>query len=382
MKEPTQNRLLSIDFLRGLTVAAMVLVNNPGSWGHIYAPLRHAAWHGCTFTDLIAPFFLLIVGVSITFSTVHQQALSVTDHQIIWKSFQRMLILFGLGLFLSLYPNIFIDPIKAFQNVRIPGVLQRIAVVYFISTIIFLWFSPRAIFNLLLVLLVLHWVLMTWVPLAGIGHAHLEKETNLAAWIDRSIFTEAHLWKAAKTWDPEGLLSTFSAISTSLLGILTGVILQRKNLAAAEKTAWIFSFGILATIGGLAGGLIFPINKSLWTSSYVLYTGGLAMIALSLCYWVIDVKGYKKFTKPAIVFGVNAIFVFAVSGLLPRTLNLMQVTLSSGKQVGSSTYLYQTFFRPYFSSPYHASLAWAIAWVLLWMSVLWIMYNRRVVIKI
>jgi predicted acyltransferase len=377
MKKTTNHRLLSLDFLRGLTVAAMVLVNNPGSWATIYAPLKHAEWNGCTPTDLIAPFFLFIVGVSIVFSIGNQAALT-NHHPMMRKACRRALILFGLGLFLALYPNIFTDPLQAFQNVRIPGVLQRIAVVYFMATIIFLKLSPRSILKFMLGLLVLYWVLMSWVPVPDIGYANLEKGTNLGAWIDRCIFTEAHLWKAAKTWDPEGLLSTISAIATSLLGVLTGILLRRKDLSEATKTAYLFVLGALAVIVGLIWGLNFPINKSLWTSSYVLYTGGLAMITLALCYWLIDVKGYKRFTKPAVVFGVNAMLVFFISGLLPRTFNLIKVVLPNGHSVGLATYLYKTFFTPYFSSPFNASLAWAIAWVLLWMSVLWVMYNRRI----
>jgi len=381
MEKASKTRLLSLDFLRGSTVAAMVLVNNPGTWANIYAPLKHAEWNGCTPTDLIAPFFLFIVGVSIAFSIGDKETLSATHRQIIWRAFKRMLILFGLGLFLSLYPKIFTAPIGAFQTVRIPGVLQRIAVVYLMATIILLKLSPRSIFKITLGLLVIYWALMTLVPVPGLGYANLEKATNLGAWIDRSILTEAHLWKAAVKWDPEGILSTISAISTGLLGVLAGILLRRKNLSEAEKTAWLFAFGTFAALAGLAWGLSFPINKSLWTSSYVLYTGGLAMIALALCYWLIDVKRYQQFTKPAAVFGVNAILVFFVSGLLPRTLNLIKVTLPNGNQVGSATYLYKTFFMPYLS-PYNASLAWAIAWVLLWMGLLWVMYNRKVIIKV
>lgn len=382
MTKVSKQRLLSLDFLRGLIVAGMVLVNNPGSWANIYEPLKHAQWNGCTPADLIAPFFLFIVGISIVTSMSDSQKLSATHSQISWKAFKRMLIIFGLGLFLSLYPNIFTDPFKAFQTVRIPGVLQRIAVVYFISTVIFLKLSPGSIFKLMSGILVVYWILLIWVPVPGVGYANLEKETNLSAWIDRTVFKEAHLWKAAVKWDPEGILSTISAISTSLLGVLTGILLHKKNLSEAQKVAWIFSFGAFATMVGLAWSLTFPINKYLWTSSYVLYTGGLAMIALALCYWLIDVKEYRKFTKPAVVFGVNAILVFFVSGLLPRTLNLIKITLPNGNQVGSATYLYRACFLPYFSSPFNASLAWASMWVLLWMGVLWVMYNRRIFIKV
>jgi len=376
-----QQRLLSLDFFRGLTVATMILVNNPGSWRYIYPPLKHAEWHGCTLTDLAFPFFLFIIGVSIVFSIGNKKDLADTHTQLILKSFKRMLILFCLGMFLSLYPKIFTSPVEAFKTVRIPGVLQRTAIVYFISTIVFLKFTPRSIFKIMLGLLIIYWALMTFVPVPGIGYANLGKETNLGAWVDRNLLTEAHLWKAAKTWDPESILGTIPSVATSLLGVIAGIILRRKDQLNAEKTAWLFSTGTLAVITGLIWSLNFPINKSLWTSSFVLYTGGLASIVLALCYWVIDIKGYNRFTKPIVVYGVNAITVFFISGLLPRTLNLIQITLANGNKTSLLAYLYKALFIPYLS-PYNASLAWAIMWLLFWICILWIMYNRKIFIKV
>ena len=376
-----QQRLLSLDFFRGLTVATMILANNPGSWRHIYPPLKHAEWHGCTPTDLVFPFFLFIMGVSMVFSIGNKKDLADTHRQLILKSFKRMLILFCLGIFLALYPKIFINPIEAFKTVRIPGVLQRTAIVYFISTIVFLKFTPRSILNIMLGLLVIYWVLMTFVPVPGIGYANLGKETNLGAWIDHSLLTEDHLWKAARTWDPEGILGTVPAVATGLLGVLAGILLRRKNQSDAEKTSWLFSAGTLAVIAGLIWSLNFPINKSLWTSSFVLYTGGLASIVLALCYWIIDVRVYNKFTKPVVIYGANAITVFFISGLLSRTLNLIKVTLTDDSTISINNYLYRTLFIPYLS-PYNASLAWAIMWLLFWMCILWIMYNRKIFIKI
>ncbi|WP_448636216.1 acyltransferase family protein [Pedobacter panaciterrae] len=195
----TPARLLSLDFFRGATVAAMILVNNPGDWGNIYAPLEHAEWNGCTPTDLIFPFFLFIVGVSIAYAMGSKKTDPATHNKTILKALKRAFILFGLGLFLSLFPKVFTDPIGAFQHVRIPGVLQRIAVVFFISSIIFLKNSEKNIFRILIALLAVYWALMTFVPVPGVGYANLEKETNLGAWIDRGILTEAHLWKSAKT---------------------------------------------------------------------------------------------------------------------------------------------------------------------------------------
>lgn len=380
----TQNskrvRLLSLDVFRGITVAGMILVNNPGSWGNIYAPLRHAEWNGCTPTDLIFPFFLFIVGVSISYALGTKKE-NLTDHsKIIMAALKRAAILFGLGLFLSLYPRVFTEPIEAFKTVRIPGVLQRIAVVFFISALIFIKTKPKTQLRIGIGLLIFYWLIMTFVPVPGVGYANLEKETNLGAWLDRTILTEAHLWKSAKTWDPEGILSTIPAISTGLFGVLVGSYLRRKDIEAAPKIAWLFSAGVLAVIAGLVWDLFFPINKSLWTSSFVLYTGGLATIGLSMLYWLIDMQGYKAGTKPFVAYGVNAITVFFLSGLLPRTLNMIKVDLN-GNQVGAQTWFYQTVFVPNFS-PINASLAYAITYVMIWLGILWIMYRKNIIIKV
>ncbi len=373
-------RLLSLDFFRGLTVAAMILVNNPGSWSHIYAPLAHAEWNGCTPTDLIFPFFLFIVGVSIAYAMGSKKTDPSTHAETIKKAIKRGLTLFGLGLFLSLYPKIFTDPIGAFENVRIPGVLQRIGVVFIICSFIFLKQTEKQIFKWIIIFLAAYWALMTFVPVPGVGYANLEKETNLGAWLDRTILTEAHLWKSAKTWDPEGILSTMPAIATGLFGVLVGAFLKRKDKDEAYKIAWLFSVGTLAVIAGLSWDLIFPINKSLWTSSYVLYSGGLATIGLALSYWLIDVEKYNRFTTPFVVYGVNAITVFFVSGILPRTLNLIKIQTETG-EVGALSLFYKTFFVPYFS-PINASLAYAIVFILFFYVILFWMYKKNIIIKV
>nr|WP_121270216.1 heparan-alpha-glucosaminide N-acetyltransferase domain-containing protein [Pedobacter schmidteae] len=378
--QDTPARLLSLDFFRGATVAAMILVNNPGDWGHIYAPLEHASWNGCTPTDLIFPFFLFIVGVSISYAMGSKKTDPASHGKTIKKALKRALILFGLGLFLSLYPKVFTEPIEAFKNVRIPGVLQRIAVVFFISAIIFLKNSEKNIFKILIALLAVYWALMTFVPVPGVGYANLEKETNLGAWLDRGLLTEAHLWKAAKTWDPEGILSTIPAVATGLFGILVGVYLKRKDIEAATKIAWLFCTGLAAVALGLLWDLQFPINKSLWTSSFVLYTGGLATVILAFCYWIIDIQKYNRFTKPFVVYGVNAITVFFLSGLIPRTLRMFTVKGADGSEMNLQAWLYSGF-TPYFS-PINASLAWAITVILFWLVILWIMYQKKIFIKV
>ncbi|GAB4045727.1 acyltransferase family protein [Spirosoma litoris] len=366
------SRLLSLDFFRGLTVAAMVTVNNPGDWGHIYAPLEHAPWNGWTPTDLIFPFFLFIVGVSITF------ALGRTDGMekgVVGKIVKRSVTLFLLGLFLNFFPKFDIT------IVRIPGVLQRIAVVYLACSLIFLKTTPRQQVYIFCGIVLGYWFLMTVIPVPGVGYANLEPETNLAAWFDRTILTPAHVYKPAKVWDPEGLLSTLPAIGTGLLGLLTGTWL-RSNRMAAEKIAWLFAAGCLLTLLGLLWDGLFPINKALWTSSYVVLAGGLAMLGLALCYWLIDVQHYKRGVLPFVAFGVNAITVFFLSGLIPRIMNLIHVTQPDGTEIGSKEYLYRTFIAPHFADPKNASLAGALTFVLIWFGILWWMYRKNVIIKV
>lgn len=373
-------RLLSLDVFRGLTVAAMILVNNPGSWTNIYAPLKHAEWHGCTPTDLIFPFFLFIVGVSISYAIGSKKGY-MSHSKLIMTALKRALILFGLGLFLNLFPKLFTEPMEAFQTVRIPGVLQRIAVVFFITAVIFIKTNPKTQLRLLIGILIAYWAMMTLIPVPGVGYANLEKETNLGAWLDRSLLTEAHLWRSAKTWDPEGILSTLPAIGTGLFGVLVGTWLKRKDREESVKISWMFSIGILAVILGLIWDLCFPINKALWTSSFVLYAGGLATIGLALCYWLIDVQDYKKGTKPFVVYGVNAITVFFLSGLIPRILTMIKVNMPDGTTVNSREWMYETFFIPYLS-PINASLAGAVTFILIWLGILWWMYNKKIIIKV
>jgi predicted acyltransferase len=379
--EKSNQRLLSLDVFRGATVAAMILVNNPGDWGHIYAPLEHASWHGCTPTDLIFPFFLFIVGVSITYAMSFKKADPQAHTKTILKAAKRAAILFGLGLFLSLYPKIFTEPVNAFANVRVPGVLQRIAVVFLISSIIFLKNSEKNIMRIASGILILYWIIMTFIPVPGTGFANLEKETNMGAWIDRNVLTEAHLWKSAKTWDPEGILSTLPAIASGLIGVLVGAFLRRKELEDGYKVSWLFSTGLMLFIGGMIWSLQFPLNKSLWTSSFVLYTGGLATMILSSCYWIIDVNKYQRYTLPFVVYGKNAITVFFLSGLLPRTMNMIKVRNADGTESGLESFLYTNFFSTNFS-PINASLAWAIAQICFWFVILYTMYRKNIFIKV
>lgn len=367
-------RLLSLDFFRGLTVAAMILVNNPGDWKYIYAPFEHSEWNGCTPTDLIFPFFLFIVGVSIVYALATKKN-DLSQHSALMKSIlKRAMILFGLGLILSLFP--FFD----FSHVRIPGVLQRIAVVYLFSSILFIKVNKSSLFKIFVVILFVYWLLMAFVPVPGIGYASLGKDTNLGAWLDRLVFTEAHLWSLGVTWDPEGLLSSLPAIASGLFGVMMGIVLKSKQRTQENKVVWLFVYGFIAVLLGLFWDTFFPINKSLWTSSFVLYAGGVASMFLATCYWFIDIKGYTRFTKPFVIYGVNAITVFFASGIIARSMNLIKFS-ADGHLVTLKQYLYQMFFTPYLSD-YNASLAGALTFVLIWYVVLWIMYKKNIIIKV
>ena len=368
-------RLISLDVFRGITVMAMILVNNPGDWGHIYAPLEHAKWHGCTPTDLIFPFFLFIVGVSIVYALDSARRDTSRQPQLLLRIGRRSAILFGLGLFSALFPNFI------FETVRIPGVLARIAVVFLVCGVVFLKTGWRTQAWLLGGILVLYNVLLQVVPVPDFGPANLEPATNLGAWFDRLVLGENHLWKASKTWDPEGLLSTLPAIGTGLAGMLAGQWLRRRAAEPATKVAWLLVVGGAGIVLGMIWNGWFPINKSLWTSSFVLYTSGIAAATLAALYWLCDVHGYRAWTKPFLVYGVNAITVFFLSGLVPRLLQMIKIPVAGGEAVGLRTWLYDTFFVPYFS-PVNASLAGAVVCVLIWLGVLWVMYNRRIVIKV
>ncbi|RYE31181.1 MAG: DUF1624 domain-containing protein [Sphingobacteriaceae bacterium] len=368
-------RLLSLDVFRGITVAMMTLVNNPGDWGHIYTPLEHSEWNGCTPTDLVFPFFLFIVGVSIVFALESKKADPALHRQLITGIIRRAVILFAIGLILSLFPYFH------FATVRIPGVIQRIAVVYLIVGLLYIFQTRKAMLITFWAILIGYYLLMTFIPVPGVGYANLNPETNLGAWLDRTILGEAHLWKSSKTWDPEGILTDLPAVATGIFGVLIGTFLKRKDQPEAQKVSWLFTVGVLAVIAGLLVDLFFPINKALWTSSYVLYTGGLAILSLTLLYWLIDVQGYKRFTKPFVIFGVNAITVYTFSGIIPRILGMITFTNSEGTTVNLHEYLYNTFFTPYFS-PINASLAGGLTYVLIWYVILWLMYRKNIIIKV
>ncbi|OWP63178.1 DUF5009 domain-containing protein [Hymenobacter amundsenii] len=368
-------RLISLDVFRGLTVAAMILVNNPGDWGHIYAPLEHAEWHGCTPTDLIFPFFLFIVGVSITYALGSAKRDPARHAALLGRVARRAAVLFGLGLLMALQPKF------DFAHLRVLGVLPRIALVFLACGVVFVKTGWRTQLGLLAALLVGYNVLLQLVPVPGFGPANLEPATNLGAWLDRTVLGENHLWVQSKTWDPEGLLGTLPAIGTGLLGLLAGQWLRRPRPDAASRVVWLLLASGAAIGLGLVWNLWFPINKSLWTSSYVLYTGGLAGATLAALYWLCDVQGWRGWiTRFGTVYGVNAITVFFLSGVIARWLNMLMVPTASG-ETPAKNWLYERLFASWLS-PINASFAGALACVLIWYAVLWLMYRRNIIVKV
>ena len=424
-----QQRLLSLDILRGITIAGMILVNNPGDWGNVYAPLLHAKWHGCTPTDLVFPFFLFMVGVSIAIALGKRKDRGDDPRAMYRKIGGRTLSIFGLGLFLTAFPHFKYEGAPLLQTVhyllmgvfmlsvfaaeahgssrllrtliwgaaagmlliglsghyhlstlRIPGVLQRIALVYGITSLIFLHVSLRGQALLGAGLLLLYWGLMALVPVPGGIAPNLEPETNLGAWLDRAILGTSHLWSQSKTWDPEGLLGTLPAVGTGLVGVLSGELL-RSALRPVEKCKWLLISGALLVVLGQVWNLAFPINKALWTSSYVLYAGGLAQLALALIYWLVDIKGIQRWGMPFRIYGVNALFAFALSGIFAKLLSAIKWQDAAGEAQTLKGWLYEGFFTP-FLSPVNASLAFALFNVGVLFLCCWGLYRKNIFIKV
>lgn len=351
---------------------AMLLVNNPGDWDHIYWPLAHAEWHGCTPADLIFPFFLLIVGVSVVYALSEAKS---AGRPVLGRVARRAGVLVGLGLLMSLYPKF------DFTLVRIPGVLQRIGLVYLGTSMVYLRTGWRTQVALLAGLLLGYAALLQLVPVPGVGPASLEPAANLGAWLDRRLFGEAHLWIFSRTWDPEGLLGTLPALGTGLLGVLAAQWLRCPGSTRARLSG-LLAAGMLAGCLGLLWSIWLPINKALWTSSYVLLTGGLALGLLAGLYWLCDVRGARRWARLPLAFGVNAVTVFFFSAILSRTFALCRLPGPAGAPVGLKEWLYGWGIAPYFADQRSASLAGAVVCLLIWAAVLSYLYHRKWVWKV
>jgi predicted acyltransferase len=421
-----KERLTSLDVFRGFTIILMTIVNNPGNWGAIYPPLAHAQWNGCTPTDLVFPFFIFIMGTAVPFAMPNKTYDSTTFNKIVVRSLRILCIglflnfiykidffgfegiplliekvvitltvayallgnfnakiktilafsIFGILLFLAY------SGIESFKDARIPGVLQRIAIVYFFTSLLYLKTTIKTQILVAATLLLGYWALMTLVPVPGFGPANLEIATNLSAYID-NLFLKNHLYGQTLTWDPEGLLSTLPAIGTGIIGMLIGQLLN-VNLPKIDiaKKMCLYGFGLL--ILGLIWNIAFPINKPLWSSSYVLYTAGLATICLCILYYIIDISGYNKWTKLFLIWGVNPMIVFFFSGIIPSLLTIVKVNHPEipGEQLGFQSYFYNYGIVPLFENPKDASLAYALFYAAFWTVILWWFYKNRMFFKV
>jgi predicted acyltransferase len=364
-------RLISLDVFRGLTIAGMILVNNPGTWSDVYPALRHAEWHGWTPTDFIFPFFLFIVGVSMTLSFKKRIDRGDDRKKLFMHAFQRSYIIFGLGLFLHLFPYF------NFSAVRIPGVLQRIAVVYLLASIVYLYTDFKWQVYISLALLLLYWAAMALIPVPGYGVNNLSTEGNLAAYIDNKLL-HGHMWK--ETWDPEGILSTFPAVVTTMIGIFTGKWIQKEK-SHYETVSGMFTVGSLLLVVGSIWDMWFPINKYIWTSSYVVFMGGMALLFLGVCYYLIEIKNIKWWTQPFLVYGMNAIASFFLSSLMAKLLGIIKLTGSDGNEISLKAYIFTNAFSG-FSTPMNSSLFFAIFYIIFWYLLMLILYRKKIFIKI
>jgi len=415
-------RIISVDVLRGLTIMMMTIVNNPGDWGHIFPPLEHAAWHGWTPTDLVFPFFLFIVGISVVLSNPERtldweklitrtlrifllgmalaffsriklgelSGLGLLAIRLVYTAIMTVLLLgnysfkkqfyVAIGLFLL---TIFLcfGGFESFEHVRIPGVLQRISLVFFTISLLYHFCSLRLLGTLGIFFLIFYYVLMTQIPVPGFGEANVAAGKNLAAWLDHFLLP-GHLWATSKTWDPEGILSTIPALSTGISGIFAGKILMHSQL---RKSMYLMIIGIVFVVLGLCWHPYFPINKSLWTSSFVLLSSGVAFLFTGILHEIIEQKNIKKWTSIFVIFGVNPMLVFFFSGIIPRALNMIKIPISGDSEhteLGLISYLYQQGIQPYFTDLRWASLAGAFVYLLIWFVILYLFNRKNIIFKV
>ena len=421
-----KERLISLDVFRGLTILLMTIVNNPGSWASVFPPLLHSDWNGCTPTDLVFPFFIFIMGVAVPYAMPSKTFDQSTLNKILVRSLRMLCLgiffnffskihLFGLegiplllvrlaitiavgyallGNFnsktklflavsiLAIYLFLAYSGIENYQDVRLPGVLQRIGIVYFIVSLLYLKTTQKTQILAALTILLCYWAIVTMIPVPGIGFANLEKGTNLAAWVDNT-FLKNHLWSFTKTWDPEGILSTIPAIATGIIGLLIGQLLNSASTKEkiAKKMAII---GVLLVIVALLWNIVFPINKALWTSSYVLFTSGLAILFLTLFYFLIDILNFKRGTKLFLIWGVNPMIVFFLSEIIPQGLEMIVIKNPkiATEQINIQYYFYRFCIAPSFNNPMNASLAFALVYAFFWTIILLVFYKKKLFFKV
>jgi predicted acyltransferase len=376
-------RLSSLDAFRGLTIAAMLLVNNAGDWGHVFPPLLHAEWHGCTATDLIFPFFLFIVGVAMTFSFGKRLALGESKKTLLLHVLRRTILLYILG------DIIMISVWGAYLgHYRVVGVLQRIAFCYFFASLIVMYAGVRAQVAWTIGLLAVYYYMLKFIPLPGHAAVSLDRFANIADYIDTKLLGGT-LYEWDKTLgmghDPEGIVGTIPSISSTLAGVLCGHWLREKARSHYEKVAGMAFAGTLLVIIAALWKYDMPFNKNLWTPSYVVHTTGWALLCLGVCYWAIDIKGYRRWAKPFVVYGMNAIAAYFGASVMAYTTVWIRWKDAAGKTVMLKYYLYDHLYKswiPYIFGDQISSAAWGISYVLLWLALMWILYKKKIFIKV
>jgi len=390
-----KERFYSLDVFRGATVALMILVNNPGSWSHIYYPLEHAPWHGATPTDLVFPFFLFAVGNALAFVMPRLEA---AGEGVFWrKIIKRTLLIFFIGLFLNWFPFIkwdhdnivfkpwqYIDANGKAQGVRILGVLQRIALSYFFASVIIHFFKIRGAFIAAAVILLGYWFLCV--------AANPADPFSLQGWfgtaVDRKILGDAHMYKGeGVVFDPEGLMSLFAAIVQVIFGYFAGDYILKKG-KTHEMVNGLFVAGCVLIFAGFCWDMVFPINKKIWTSSYTIYTTGLALLTLSVLIYIIEFKNWRGWWSRFFdVFGKNPLFIFVLSGMLPRLLALIRIpngTSPEGKPLYTSPlpWFYDHICKPVSSNLNNGSLLYAICMILFMWLIVWWMDKKKIYVKV
>jgi predicted acyltransferase len=373
--EPPEGRLCALDVFRGATIAGMLVVNTPGSWDRVYAPLLHASWNGWTYTDTIFPFFLFIVGVSMAFSYSRRIARGRSRRDLLLHTFWRASVIFSLGLALNFLSFLLFHR----GHMRIPGVLQRIAVCILLAALPYLLFGARGLLPAAMVLLAGYWGLMSFVPVPGFGAGRLDAQGNLAAFVDRAVLGE-HTWKHDPGWDPEGLLSTLPAIATTLFGILAGELLRSRGTLERKIRDLIVAAWLAAAVG-LLWNLVFPINKNLWTSSYALFMSGLAAASLAVCLYLVDLKGWRGWFLPFLWLGRNAIALFVGSVLSTLLLLAVKLPGADGKKNSLYAAIYHTVFD-HFADPRVGSLLFALSFCSAWILIAGLLYRKRIFLKV
>jgi predicted acyltransferase len=377
--KPQAERLMCLDIFRGLMVAGMIIVDNPGSDEKAYWAIKHADWNGWTPADFIFPAFLFLVGVSMVFSFAARLRRGESRGQILLHAFKRSLILIAVGLFVNASPIIGLD-VHAW---RLEGVTQRIALCYFVAAILVLWSDFRGQLIAVAVCLVGYWALMRFVPVPGLGVPgrdipFMDPDKNIAAWLDRKLFM-GHLFEGTR--DPEGIISTIPAIATTLIGVLTGYWL-RSNRTQRTIVMRMLLFGILGLVAGEVWNVWFPINKNLWTSSFVLFTAGFALVFLAFLYWMLEIKRWRgAWTMPILVFGMNAIAGFVADSLVYGPGYSFTVKGANGTAIAWHDAA-QAHLESRGANPANASLLYSLAALLFCWLLLWPLWRKKVFIKV